>query len=82
MFKALVLAVALFAASPALAQTVDEVNARIDAILGPHEIYETAIKTIQFVEEDPTGTMQAIGRAHGGGAGSYRVLTLEELGAK
>ena len=47
MFKALVLAVALFAASPSLAQTVDEVNARIDAILGPHEIYETAIKTIQ-----------------------------------
>lgn len=41
----------------------------------------TAIKTIQFVEEDPTGTMQAIGRAHGGGADAYRVLTLEELGS-
>ena len=47
MFNSLVLAVALFAASPALAQTVDEVNARIDAFLGPHEIYETAIKSIQ-----------------------------------
>lgn len=47
MFRALVLAVTLFAAPAALAQTVDEVNARIDAILGPHEIYETAIKTIQ-----------------------------------
>ena len=46
MFKALALA-ALFAATPAFAQSVDEVNQRIDTILGPHEIYETAIKTIE-----------------------------------
>jgi hypothetical protein len=47
MFKTLALAIALFAATPVLAQTVDEVNARIDAILGPHEIYQTAIESIQ-----------------------------------
>lgn len=38
------------------------------------------IKTIQFLEEDPTGIMQAIGERHGDGTGSYRVLTLRELG--
>ncbi len=37
------------------------------------------IKAIQFLEEDPTGTMQAIGSEHGDGAGSYRVLPLEAL---
>lgn len=47
MLKALVAVAALFLATPAFAQTVDEVNARIDAILGPHEIYQTAIETIQ-----------------------------------
>jgi hypothetical protein len=40
------------------------------------------IKCIQFLEEDPTGTMQAIGTEHGDGAGSYSVLTLEQLGAR
>jgi hypothetical protein len=41
-----------------------------------------AIKAIQFLEEDPSGTMQAIGEEHGGGPGSYRVLTLQELGGR
>lgn len=40
------------------------------------------IKTIQFLEEDPTGTLQAIGTEHGDGPGSYRVLSLQDLGAK
>jgi hypothetical protein len=40
------------------------------------------IKCIQFLEEDPTGTMQAIGTEHGDGAGSYSVLTLRQLGAQ
>jgi hypothetical protein len=40
------------------------------------------IKAIQFLEEDPTGTMQAIGTEHGDGPGSYRVLTLQDLGAQ
>jgi hypothetical protein len=39
-----------------------------------------AIKCIQFLEEDPTGTMQAIGTEHGDGPGSYSVLTLKALG--
>lgn len=37
-----------------------------------------AIKAIQFIDEDPTGTMRAIGEGHGGPDG-YRVLTLDEL---
>ncbi len=41
-----------------------------------------AIKAIQFLEEDPTGTMQMIGTEHGDGPGSYRVLSLQDLGAR
>jgi hypothetical protein len=54
MFKALALAAALFAATPVFAQSVDEVNQRIDTILGPHEVYQTATETIQkaLVEQD------------------------------
>lgn len=40
------------------------------------------IKAIQFIEEDPSGTMQAIGNEHGDGPGSYSVLTLQALGAR
>lgn len=38
------------------------------------------IKALQFLEEDPTGTMQAIGDTHGDGPGSYSVVTLQALG--
>jgi hypothetical protein len=37
------------------------------------------IKTIQFLEDDPTGTMQAIAGEHGNGPGSYSVVTLDQL---
>jgi hypothetical protein len=47
MIKALVLALALLLATPALAQTADEVDKKIDDLLGPHEIYGTAIQAIQ-----------------------------------
>jgi hypothetical protein len=47
MLKAFALAAALLAATPALAQTADEVNARIESLLGSHEIFETAIGAIQ-----------------------------------
>jgi hypothetical protein len=47
MLKAVALAAAMFLAAPAFAQTMDEVNQRIDDILGPHEIYATAIERIQ-----------------------------------
>ncbi len=35
------------------------------------------IQTIQFLDEDPTGIMQAIGTRHGGGAG-YRVVKRQQ----
>jgi hypothetical protein len=47
MLKALALAAVLLVATPALAQTADDVNAQIDTVLGPHEVYQTAIETIQ-----------------------------------
>ncbi len=43
---------------------------------------DAVIKAIQFLEEDPTGVMRAIGDEHGDGPGSYRVLRLEDLGAR
>lgn len=39
----------------------------------------TRIKTIQFIEDDPTGLMQLIAERHGDGRGSYRLVTREEL---
>ncbi|MGH7242422.1 MAG: hypothetical protein ACREJD_03275 [Phycisphaerales bacterium] len=37
------------------------------------------IKTLQFVEDDPTGLMQSIGHAHGDGAGSYVLLKVSDI---
>lgn len=37
------------------------------------------IKTIQFIDDDPTGLLKDIAQLHGDGAGSYKVLRLEEL---
>jgi hypothetical protein len=37
------------------------------------------VKTLQFLDEDPTGLMQAIGEAQGDGPGSFRVLTIDDL---
>jgi hypothetical protein len=39
----------------------------------------TAIKTIQFIDDDPTGLMQAIAEAHGGSPGSYTRRNVENL---
>lgn len=39
----------------------------------------TVIKAVQLLADDPTGLLQAIATIHGDGAGSYRVLTLDEL---
>ena len=47
MIRPLAFAAFLLVAAPAFAQTADEVNAQIDTVLGPHEIYQTAIETIQ-----------------------------------
>jgi hypothetical protein len=37
------------------------------------------VKCVQFLEEDPSGVMQAIAEVHGGGEGSYRLLPESEL---
>lgn len=37
------------------------------------------IKTIQFLDADPTGLLQAIADSHGDGSGSSRTLKLEDL---
>lgn len=37
------------------------------------------VKTLQFLDDDPTGLMEAIGNAHGDGPGSSRVLTMADL---
>lgn len=37
------------------------------------------IKAIQFIDEDPTGLLKAIGALHGDGPGSYRVMHIDEL---
>lgn len=47
MFKALAFAAALLAATPAFAQTADDVNAQIESLLGSHEVFGTAIQAIQ-----------------------------------
>jgi hypothetical protein len=39
----------------------------------------TVIKTIQFVDDDPTGLLQSIAGSHGDGPGSYRVVTIEQM---
>jgi len=37
------------------------------------------IKTLQFVEDDPTGLMQSIGNQHGDGPGSYVLLKVSDI---
>lgn len=55
--RVLFVALSLLLAAPALAQSVDEVNATIDNVLGDHTKYEEAIQSIQFAiaEGDPAG---------------------------
>ncbi len=40
---------------------------------------KTIIKTIQLLDEDPTGIMRAIGVKHGDGHDDYRVVTYQDL---
>ncbi len=40
------------------------------------------IKTIQFLDDDPSGLLQTIAQVHGDGAGSYRLLTIDQLPRK
>lgn len=60
----------------------DSILASLDA-LNPVNAFTgqrpAVIKTLQFLDEDPTGILPAIASAHGDGEGSYRVLTLDDL---
>ncbi len=40
---------------------------------------KVVVKTIQFLDEDPTGIMKAIAALHGDGEGSYRLLAWDDL---
>lgn len=61
---------------------VDKILASLDR-LNPRArrtgLRPVVIKTIQFLEDDPTGLMRAIAEAHGDGPGSFRVLTDDDL---
>lgn len=61
------------------------VDATLEALekLNPREsgqLRRVVIKAVQFLEDDPTGLLQEVARRHGDGPGSYRVMTLEEIG--
>jgi hypothetical protein len=47
MFKALAFAAALLVATPVFAQMADDVNVQIESLLGSHDIFEIAIRTVQ-----------------------------------
>lgn len=56
---------------------------QLNPAAGPARQRRVLIQTIQFLDEDPTGIMQAIGERHGGGVG-YRVIKRQQdlLGAR
>lgn len=59
----------------AILQELDTLNPQ-NPITGRRK---TIIKTIQLLDEDPTGIMLAIGVKHGDGTNDYRVVTYEDL---
>lgn len=48
----------------------------VDVVTGKRAV---VIKTIQFLDDDPSGLLQNIAQSHGDGEGSYRLLTLDQL---
>ena len=65
----------------AILDELDRANPVRRSIFGP-PARAVQVKCVQFLEEDPTGVMRAIARVHGGGPGSYRLLTESELGRR
>ncbi len=63
------------AGAAAILSTLDRLNP-VSRVSGQRAI---VIKTIQFLDDDPTGLLRSIAAIHGDGAGSYRVLELAEL---
>jgi hypothetical protein len=59
----------------------DRTLARLDA-LNPlvNGRRAVVIKSLQFVDEDPSGLLQRIAEIHGDGDASYRVISMQELG--
>ncbi|MBX3402996.1 MAG: hypothetical protein KF699_06220 [Phycisphaeraceae bacterium] len=60
---------------------LDELNPPLRGERGPVR-RPVLIQTIQFLDDDPTGIMQAIGARHGQGAGYRVVRRSEDLGRK
>ncbi len=56
MLKIALVALALLAATPVFAQSAAETDQKIDDLLGPHEIYATAVASIQkaVADHDPS----------------------------
>lgn len=63
------------AGASAILSTLDKLNP-VSRVSGQRPC---VIKTIQFLDDDPTGLLRSIASVHGDGAGSYRVLELAEL---
>lgn len=59
----------------AILTTLDRLNP-VDRVNGQRA---SVIKTIQFLDDDPSGLLRSIASVHGDGAGSYRVMELAEL---
>ncbi len=63
------------AGATAILTTLDRLNP-VDRVNGQRA---SVIKTIQFLDDDPSGLLRSIASVHGDGAGSYRVMELAEL---
>ncbi|MBL8760893.1 MAG: hypothetical protein JNL50_06265 [Phycisphaerae bacterium] len=63
------------AGATAILSTLNKLNP-VDRVSGQRA---SVIKTIQFLDDDPSGVLRSIAGVHGDGAGSYRVLELAEL---
>ncbi len=64
------------------AQGQREILARLDGLNPADPVTgkrPSVIKTIQLLDEDPTGIMRAIGTIHGDGHDDYRVVSYDEL---
>jgi hypothetical protein len=58
---------------------LDRLNPVTSWLDGSTPSRRTRIKTVQFLDDDPTGLMQEIARVHGDGDGAYRLLGRSEV---
>jgi hypothetical protein len=64
------------AGKESILEELDRLNPVSDGSTGRRRVQ---IKTIQFIDEDPSGVMRAIGEAHGGAGETHIVMTLDDL---